>query len=223
MKDHLDPADEASAAHAASMDRKYRIQRFAYNATRRYFLLGRNEAIAKLDLQSARHVIEIGCGTGRNIELMQKASPSLAIDAIDISSAMLQSAEARVGRNANVRLARADAGTFEPEAVFGRRHYDAVLMSYTLSMIPDWRAALARGLAAVAPGGRLVIADFGDFAGFGALKETAKRALARHQAPPRENLSGETARIATGIGQFIVASRPLNLGFNQIIVAVRAG
>lgn len=221
MKDHLDTANAATARHAASMDRKYRIQRLAYNATRRYFLLGRNEAIAELGLQTARHVLEIGCGTGRNIALMLEATPHLAIDAIDISAEMLKSAAARVGGRSNVRLVRADAETFEPDDVFGRPTYDAVLMSYTLSMIPDWREALARGLSSVAPGGRLVIADFGDFSRFGVLKEFAKSALARHQAPPRENLAGETARIASGMDEFTVESRQYHRGFNQIIIAFR--
>ena len=37
----------------------------------------------------------------------------------------------------------------------------ACFFSYSLSMIPDWRGAIDRGWAAVAPGGSLHIVDFG--------------------------------------------------------------
>lgn len=221
MKDALDPNDARSQAHARRMDRKYAVDRFLYNTTRPFFLLGRNAAIQALDLTPASTLLEIGCGTGRNIALILKAQPNLSIDAIDISEKMLALAVRRVGRQPGVRLVRADAETFEPGRIFACIGYDRVLMSYSLSMVPDWPAALRRALAAVAPGGRLVIADFGSFAGFGRYAGLAKRSLARHQAPPCEGLPQAVEECALGIGPFTVEAKDTHRGFTQVIVAER--
>ena len=35
------------------------------------------------------------------------------------------------------------------------------MISYSLSMIPDWRGVLQAGLSRLAPGGRLHVVDFG--------------------------------------------------------------
>ena len=43
-------------------------------------------------------------------------------------------------------------------------------------MIPDWRAALAAGYAALSPQGRMHVVDFGDLTGLGRLRERAMRA-----------------------------------------------
>ena len=49
------------------MNRMYRWQRFIYDATRRYYLLGRDQLIAELAPGAGAAVLEIGCGTGRNL------------------------------------------------------------------------------------------------------------------------------------------------------------
>ena len=77
---------------------------------------------------------------------------------------MLETAASSIGRAGlaeRIRLAQADAARFDPEALFARPAFDRVFFSYSLSMIPDWRAAIDAALAAVAPGGRLHLVDFG--------------------------------------------------------------
>lgn len=49
--------------HAALMDRTYRHQRRIYDATRAYFLLGRDHLIAQLAPPEGGRVLEIACGT----------------------------------------------------------------------------------------------------------------------------------------------------------------
>ena len=59
------------------------------------------------------------------------------------------------------RSLAATRAIFDPVVLFGRPTFDRVFISYALSMIPDWRRALAQAARCVAPGGRLEIVDFG--------------------------------------------------------------
>lgn len=146
------------------MDRIYRRQRHLYDATRKHYLLGRDRLIAELEPPEGGAVLEIGCGTGRNLIAAAKAYPHASLYGLDISALMLETAASSIGRAGlaeRIRLARADAARFEPEALFARPAFDRVFFSYSLSMIPEWRPAIDAALAAVAPGGRLHLVDFG--------------------------------------------------------------
>ena len=55
----------------------------------------------------------------------------------------------------NVRCIEADATRFGPEAPV-----DCVYLSYALTMIPDWFAAIDNALAMLKPGGTLGVVDF---------------------------------------------------------------
>jgi S-adenosylmethionine-diacylgycerolhomoserine-N-methlytransferase len=76
-------------------------------------------------------------------------------------------------------------------AQFGVESFENVLFSYSLSMIPDWRAALAAGSRSLSPAGRLHVVDFGDLTGLGRLAERAMRAWLRlfHVTPRVEFLA----------------------------------
>jgi S-adenosylmethionine-diacylgycerolhomoserine-N-methlytransferase len=60
-------ARSGSPAADELMDRVYRRQRHIYDLTRKYFLLGRDTLISRLQPPTGGSVIEIGCGTGRNL------------------------------------------------------------------------------------------------------------------------------------------------------------
>ena len=78
--------------HQERMDRRYRYQRHVFDLSRKLILFGRDRAIAALRLGEARSVLEIGCGTGRNLQRMAEAHPALRLTGIDISEQMLKSA-----------------------------------------------------------------------------------------------------------------------------------
>lgn len=148
----------------ALMDGIYRLQRHIYDPTRKFYLLGRDRLIDRLDPPPGGTVLELGCGTGRNLAAAARAYPGARFFGIDISSAMLETARhkiERAGLTGRITLAMADAARFDPRTLFGQESFDRVFFSYSLSMIPPWRQALEAGLWALRDGGTLHIVDFG--------------------------------------------------------------
>jgi len=155
---------ELPANHAELMDGVYRWQRHIYDLTRKYYLLGRDRLIDGLDVPQGGTVLELGCGTGRNIVLAARRYPDARFFGLDISAEMLETANAAMAREglaAKVDLDRGDATDFDARALFGTAHFDRVFVSYSLSMIPGWEKTVAAALAALAPGGSLHVVDFG--------------------------------------------------------------
>jgi S-adenosylmethionine-diacylgycerolhomoserine-N-methlytransferase len=151
-------------ASAELMDRIYRRQRHLYDFTRKYYLLGRDRLIHRLTPPAGSRVLEIGCGTARNLVLAAQAYPDVHFFGIDISTEMLETARRvieREGLAPYVRLARVDAMTFDPAQQFGVPGFSRIFVSYTLSMVPGWQAVLARALTWLGPEGELHIVDFG--------------------------------------------------------------
>src|SRR5271154_2837984 len=122
---------------AALMDRMYRRQRHIYDLSRRFYLLGRDEGIARLRPASGDKMLEIGCGTGRNLVKLAQAYPEARLFGVDVSREML--ATARAGLASRIALAQADATTFDSQGLFGCASFERVIISYALSMIPPWR------------------------------------------------------------------------------------
>jgi S-adenosylmethionine-diacylgycerolhomoserine-N-methlytransferase len=155
---------ELPANHAELMDGVYRWQRHIYDLTRKYYLLGRDRLIDGLDVPQDGTVLELGCGTGRNIALAARRYPNARFFGLDISAEMLETANASIAREglaARVNLARGDATDFDAKALFGIERFDRVFVSYSLSMIPGWEKTVSAALAALAPGGSLHVVDFG--------------------------------------------------------------
>lgn len=153
---------ETSGDAADAMNRIYRYQRYIYDLTRKYYLLGRDRLIASIKPGANDAILEIGCGTGRNLVAVARRYPATPLYGFDISTAMLETTKRSLARNSlgRVTVAQADATRFQPQ-LFSRQGFERIYISYTLSMIPDWRAVLERAVAALKPGGRLLIVDFG--------------------------------------------------------------
>ncbi|TIX20617.1 MAG: class I SAM-dependent methyltransferase, partial [Mesorhizobium sp.] len=155
---------ELPASHAELMDGVYRWQRHIYDLTRKYYLLGRDRLIDGLDVPQGGTVLELGCGTGRNIALAARRFPDARFFGLDISAEMLETANAAIAReglSGKVKLAPGDATDFDAKALFDVEQFDRVFVSYSLSMIPGWEKTVSAALAALAPGGSLHVVDFG--------------------------------------------------------------
>ena len=180
-------AASGSGEHAALMDSIYGSQRHIYDLTRKYYLFGRDRTIRELDLAKGGAVLELGCGTGRNLIAIRRHWPKARLFGIDISAEMLKSAGKALGGDAD--LARGDATDFDPAALFGQEQFDRVMISFAVSMIPAWEAALERAATVLSPGGMLHVVDFGTMERFPApLRKGLLAWLARFHVTPRPDL-----------------------------------
>ncbi|MBZ9675854.1 class I SAM-dependent methyltransferase [Mesorhizobium sp. ES1-1] len=188
----LPAGPEFNANHAELMDGVYRWQRHIYDLTRKYYLLGRDRLISGLDVLPEGTVLELGCGTGRNLILAARRYPEARFFGLDISAEMLETARRaidRAGLSARVTLARGDATDFDPNALYGLERFDRIFISYSLSMIPDWEKTVTAALAALAPGGSMHIADFGQQEGLpGWFRTLLSGWLQKFHVSPRETL-----------------------------------
>jgi S-adenosylmethionine-diacylgycerolhomoserine-N-methlytransferase len=200
-----------TAALTDLMNRTYRRQRHVYDLTRKYYLLGRDQMIEGLDA-GAGTVLEIGCGTGRNLIVAAQRYPQARFYGIDVSTEMLTSAIeaiARAGLSSRVRVAHADAAAFNPAPLFGTAQFDRIFVSYSLSMIPQWRAAIDQAIALLAPRGELHMVDFGGQRGLpGWFRRVLRRWLALFHVAPRDMLAPLLADRARSAGAVLAFARP---------------
>lgn len=146
--------------HASLMDGMYRYQRHIYDLTRKYYLFGRDRTINHLNMPFGGSLLEVGCGTGRNMLYARRRFPSAKLYGLDISQEMLTTARGTFRSHSPMPDLRvADATAYAP-ADFGVDGFDRIMISYALSMIPDWQGAIDASLRALNPGGELHIVDF---------------------------------------------------------------
>lgn len=154
----------ASDRHAKLMDRVYRSQSGIYDLTRKYYLLGRDQLIEALQPPAGGRVLEIGCGTARNLVQAARVWPDAEFYGFDISSEMLKVARKNLVQSRmedRITLFQGDAenpALAMPPTV---RTFDRIFLSFCLSMIPDWQGAIRQAVALLEPGGELHIVDFG--------------------------------------------------------------
>ncbi len=174
------------------MDSMYRYQRYIYDLSRRYYLIGRDEMIAGLKPPIGGTVLEIGCGTARNLLHAARRYPNAKFFGLDVSEEMLKTARAAIDRNGlahRISIAQADATTFSPDALFGLENIDRIFISYALSMIPPWQSVIDRAVSQLAPDGELHIVDFGTMAAMPAPARRGMRAwLTKFSVTPRLDL-----------------------------------
>ena len=127
-----------------------------YDDFRDRLLPGRAELIRRLPLPADARVVELGGGTGRNLDFFGARLNSIAsIEVVDLCTALLDVARARTKNQSKIHIVEADATTYRPGELV-----DCVFFSYSLTMIPKWRAALTNAWAMLKPGGTIGVVDF---------------------------------------------------------------
>jgi S-adenosylmethionine-diacylgycerolhomoserine-N-methlytransferase len=157
-------------ATTEEMDAMYRWTRYVYDFTRKYYLLGRDRLLNEMELKPGDHVLEIGCGTARNLIRLARQRPDVRCFGLDASNEMLTTATAKVkARRLTERVILKQClaedldykKTFDLDAPF-----DAAFFSYSLSMIPTWPQAVEAALANIKRGAAFYVVDFWDQGGW---------------------------------------------------------
>jgi ubiquinone/menaquinone biosynthesis C-methylase UbiE len=155
-------------------------------------------------------VLDVGCGTGTGMLAYLEAGCS--VSGVDVSEAMLEKAEARIGDRGELRLG--DGSTLPyPEG-----HFDLVTTSMVLHEVPAGeREAFVAEMARVAkPEGRLLITDFR----FGSLRGLKGRMMRRVSAMIERfsgHYSGYLSFKAGGGVSKVVASAGLSIERTKIV------
>ncbi len=117
----------------------------------------RSKAVSRLELKRGSRVLEVGCGTGRNLApLLEAVGAEGQVYGVDLSDGMLAEAEELCTRAGwrNVELMRADAADYVlPEPV------DGAIFGLSYAVIPHHKDALRHSWNQLRPGGYLVIMD----------------------------------------------------------------
>lgn len=145
--------------HAAQLEAFYGRQAEDYDSFRERLLPGRRELIASVPLRPDSLWIDLGGGTARNLSYAGAAIQRLRrVYVVDLTPSLLAIAHRRVTREgwSNVTLMHGDATAVTLESGIA----DVVTCSYSLTMIPDWRAAIGEARRLLKPGGTLGVVDF---------------------------------------------------------------
>lgn len=145
--------------HAECMENFYRTQADSYDDFRERLLHGRKELYQMLPTPPNGIWVEMGGGTGANLEALGNRIQKLKqIYIVDLCPSLLDVARQRVLRNnwSNVTVVEADATSFRPD----EGHAHVVTFSYSLTMIPEWSLAIDQAYSLLKEGGRIGVVDY---------------------------------------------------------------
>ena len=150
---------------------------------------GRVAGVPLLGLSAGDVVVDVGCGTGLNFPLLREAvGPRGHVVGVDASNDMLRTARRKLGSPPppNVHLMQHDARQLgslanvlrePPFAV--ERSVDAILFTYSLSLVHPWQQAWTAATALARPGTRMVVVDMAEPTGRGRLLAPLARLACR--------------------------------------------
>lgn len=136
----------------------YKDQSENYDAYRQRFLHGKHEVMSVFPLIRNKNVLDIGGATGFNFEYIKdNVSIYKQITILDLCKSLLEVADARSQLNnwKNVKTCHKDVMTFTQT-----QKYDVIMISYTLTMVPDWKLILEKIRDLLEDDGYFVITDF---------------------------------------------------------------
>jgi len=147
--------------NATSLRGYYRWHAKFYDITRWAFLFGRRGLVATVadQIDSPARILEIGCGTGKNLVALTDAFPGARITGLDLSADMLDRARAKIAPFADCidLLHRPYDGPVASED--GK--FDLIVISYALSMInPGYDEVIQLCRRDLNEGGVIAVVDF---------------------------------------------------------------
>jgi len=144
--------------HNSRVERYYRFHSHIYDATRWAFLFGREALLSMVsDMPAHPRILEIGCGTGTNIQRLQFHFPDARILGLDLSEDMLEVARKKLGASDHIRFLNAEYGTKRLD----EEPFDMILLSYSLTMFDDPTKYIFDQISKdLKPNGYIAVVDF---------------------------------------------------------------
>ncbi|CAM2065636.1 Class I SAM-dependent methyltransferase [Sulfidibacter corallicola] len=145
--------------HAERMEGFYSRQADDYDSFRDRLLKGRRDIFHAIKIPKDGVWIDFGGGTGSNMEYLGSGIDLLKkFYVVDLSPSLLNVARQRTEEHGwtNVEAVLGDATRFVP----AEEQVDVITFSYSLTMIPNWFAALDHALRLLKPGGTIAVVDF---------------------------------------------------------------
>jgi S-adenosylmethionine-diacylgycerolhomoserine-N-methlytransferase len=145
--------------HAERMDSFYGGQADDYDSFRKRLLQGRQELWEQIPTPTDGVWVDMGGGTGNNLEYFGARIQDLrCVYVVDLATSLLNVCQKRADQNGwtQVTPVAADATKFTP----AEGAADVVTFSYSLTMIPDWFAAIENAHRILKPGGLIGVVDF---------------------------------------------------------------
>jgi demethylmenaquinone methyltransferase/2-methoxy-6-polyprenyl-1,4-benzoquinol methylase len=116
----------------------------------------RHEAVAELDLATGDRAVDVGCGPGASLGLLEEAvGPDGRVVGVDYSAGMARRARARAARLPTAAAVRGDARHLPLAA----SSVDGALASLAVSTVPEARAAVAEVRRVLRDDGRFAVFD----------------------------------------------------------------
>ncbi|MDP2950710.1 MAG: class I SAM-dependent methyltransferase [Chloroflexota bacterium] len=118
----------------------------------------RKAAVNALRPRPGDTVLDLACGTGLNFpHIIERVGPQGRIVGVDLTRAMLKQARRKLARHRwnGVALVEGDAASLP----LASESCDAVLCSFGMVIIPDYRRAIVEAVRVLRPGGRLVLLE----------------------------------------------------------------
>jgi len=158
-----------ATGHANDMESFYKFQKEGYDAFREGLLHARPALMESFPLKKEGGMvwIDVGGGTARNleffpVEVIKKYFKTIVI--LDISASLLEIAQRRVNLMGLQDIVKVVEHDFTASSVFDvlpkEGSVDVVTMSYSFSMIPNQKAAIANATRLLKTNGLIAVADF---------------------------------------------------------------
>lgn len=111
----------------------------------------RKESINDLNLSRDATVVDVGCGTGANLPILQQAVPDGQVFCLDISKGSLMKVKKRVENNnyQNVQPVRGDGERIPIKDI------DAIYASFSVGMFPNSQRTVEHWIDCVGNGGKI--------------------------------------------------------------------